>query len=295
MPDASPLLAPEILARLEQLALLSRRAMRGHSQGMRRSTGRGQSIEFADFRAYTPGDDFRRVDWNAYARLERLFVKLFVAEEELTIHLLIDSSRSMDWGDPNKFRYARRLAAALAFIALHGLDRVTLTAFSPQGEQPAPHLPPRRGTGSLPALLAFLESLPLSPRTDLGPRLQRYAAQAHPRGPLLLLSDLFDPTWKEGIHALSRSGYEITLLHILAPQEWEPEIRGEVRLRDVESGASLELSLDEAALRRYRQSLRAWQEEIRTFCQPRQVLYLPVDTRIPLEDLLFTHLEGLLR
>ncbi|RMF45779.1 MAG: DUF58 domain-containing protein [Anaerolineae bacterium] len=288
------LLSPEFLTRLEYLTLVSRQAMAGQSQGLRRSIQRGQSIEFADFRAYTPGDDFRRIDWNAYARLGRLFVKLFIEEEDLTIHLLVDSSRSMDWGDPNKFLYARRLAAALAFVALHGLDRVTLTAFAPQEEHAPPFFPPQRSKDCLPALFTFLENLPISPHTHLGKRLQRYAAQPHPKGPLLLLSDLFDPTWQQGIHALSRRGYEITLLHILAPQEWEPDISGEVRLRDVESGARLEVSMDEATLRRYQHALHAWQGEIRTFCQARQVLYVPVNTGTPLETLLFAHLGDLL-
>ncbi len=290
------LLEETTLRKLERLALLSRRVLAGRLQGERRSPKRGQSIEFADFRPYTRGDDFRRIDWNAYARLERLFVKLFVEEAALTVHLLVDSSRSMDWGEPNKLVYARQVAAALGYVILHGLERVTVTAFGLPG-QPQPRFAPRRGRAAAPALFAFLESLPVSPRSDLGPRLRRYAAQAARPGPLVLLSDLLDPTWQAGLHALARRGFETTVLHILAPQERAPALRGDLKLRDVESGQTLELSLNGDTLQRYRRALTGWQAEIRRFCQARGILYLPVDSDTPLEVLLFAHLaaRGLLR
>src|SRR5512143_1454155 len=118
MPE--PLLSPSFLATLDRLTLVSRRARMGKFKGERRSPRRGGSVEFADFRTYATGDDFRQIDWNAYARLERLFVKLFVAEEDLTVHLWLDASRSMAWGEPQKFHFARRLAAALGYVALVG-------------------------------------------------------------------------------------------------------------------------------------------------------------------------------
>ena len=144
-PSTLPLFDEPFLRKLERLALLSRRAMAGHYQGERRSPKRGQSVEFADFRPYTPGDDFRRIDWNAYARLERFFIKLFVEEEDLTVHLLVDASRSMDWGEPNKLWYAARAAGALGYVALAGLDRVTVTALGKDQEDNRSHFPPRRG------------------------------------------------------------------------------------------------------------------------------------------------------
>src|SRR5512143_15288 len=132
------------LRRLERLALVARHATAGQTQGERRSPKRGQSVEFSDFRPYVAGDDFRRIDWNAYARLEKFFIKLFVEEEDLSVHLLIDTSRSMDWGEPGKLEYAARVAGALASIALAGLDRVTITAVGggralPNGGYFAPH------------------------------------------------------------------------------------------------------------------------------------------------------------
>ena len=145
--QAPPAQAPQrlfdeaFLRRLEQLAILSRQALSGQMQGERRSAKRGQSVEFADFRPYALGDDFRRIDWNAYARLERFFIKLFVSEEDVTVHLLVDVSRSMDWGTPHKLDYALRAAGALGYVALVGLDRVTVTALG--------HPAPQNGAGYL--------------------------------------------------------------------------------------------------------------------------------------------------
>ena len=158
------------LRKLERLAILSRRAMAGQLQGERRSPKRGQSVEFADYRPYTPGDDFRRIDWNAYARLERFFIKLFIEEEDLTVHLLVDTSRSMDWGQPNKLWYAVRAAGALGYVALVGLDRVTVTAFGGSENGYVNYLSPRRGKGQALALFSFLGALtahePAAPETD---------------------------------------------------------------------------------------------------------------------------------
>jgi uncharacterized protein (DUF58 family) len=116
-PSQSMLFDEAFLRKLERIAILSKRAAAGQLQGERRSSKRGQSVEFADFRPYSSGDDFRRIDWNAYARLERFFIKLFIEEEDLTVHLLVDTSKSMDWGNPNKLEYAIRSAGALGYIA----------------------------------------------------------------------------------------------------------------------------------------------------------------------------------
>jgi uncharacterized protein (DUF58 family) len=295
------------LRKLERLAILSRRAMAGQLQGERRSLKRGQSVEFADFRPYAPGDDFRRIDWNAYARLERFFLKLFVEEEDLTVHLLVDTSRSMDWGEPNKLWYAARAAGALGYVALAGLDRVTVTAFgggNTPGGNPG-YFAPRRGKGQATALFAFLQGLAAGGRTSLAPHLAAYAAAATQPGPLLLFSDLLDDGWSEGLRTLASRGFEVTVLHILAPEEVDPGRAGwlgdgqsgDFKLRDVETGVELEITADYELLQRYRQNLAAWQEELRRFCNARAMHYVPVDTSIPLEELLFAWLRqrGVLR
>jgi uncharacterized protein (DUF58 family) len=306
------------LRRIERLAILSRRAMAGQLQGERRSPKRGQSVEFADYRPYTPGDDFRRIDWNAYARLERFFIKLFVEEEDLTVHLLVDTSRSMDWGQPNKLWYAVRAAGALGYVALAGLDRVTVTALGASTNQQISkatnqqvvddsmvYFPPRRGKGQVLALFSFLQSLTSGGRTQLSPRLRAYASAVTQPGPLLLLSDLLDDGWAEGLRALASRGFEISVLHILAPDEVNPETSewlsdgptGDFKLLDVETGAEVEITADYDLLGRYRDGLAAWREELRRFCGARGIHYVPVETSLPFEELLFAWLRqrGVLR
>ena len=285
------------LRKLDRLAILSRRAMAGQLQGERRSPKRGQSVEFADFRPYTHGDDFRRIDWNAYARLERFFIKLFVEEEDLTVHLLVDTSRSMDWGEPNKLWYAARAAGALGYIALANLDRVTVTGFGEPGANGNQKFPARRGKQQAMNLFAFLQTLLAGGRTDLGPRLRLYAATALNPGPLLLFSDLLDDGWRDGLTALAARGFDVTVLHILSPEEVNPVIDGDLRLVDVETGADLEITADYDLLQRYQQGLEAWQAELRSYCGARNMNYVPLATSISFDELLFNVLRqrGLLR
>ena len=298
------------LRKLERLALLSRRAMAGQLQGERRSPKRGQSVEFADFRPYAPGDDFRRIDWNAYARLERFFIKLFVEEEDLTVHLLVDASRSMDWGEPNKLWYAARAAAALGYVALSGLDRVTVTALGEGRAGQDAYFPPRRGKQQAMALFAFLQALaqPPAPAPSVRPpvhpsrlpaHLRAYAAAALSPGPLLLFSDLMDEGWAGGLNALAARGFEVTVLHLLSPDEVDPEASAwlgaapsrDFRLLDIETGGAVEVTADFEMLQRYRQGLADWQAELRRFCGARGMHYVPVETSIPFEELLFALLR----
>lgn len=279
------------LRKLERLAILSRRAMAGQMQGERRSKKRGQSVEFADFRPYAPGDDFRRIDWNAYARLERFFLKLFVEEEDLTIHLLVDTSRSMDWGEPNKLWYALRAAAALGYVALSGLDRVTVTALGNGGGSGLGYFPPRRGKQQAAALFAFLQGLAAGSHTPLGPRLRAYAGEVPQPGPLLLLSDLMDDGWADGLRALAARRFEVSVLHLLAPDEVAPALSGDLKLIDVETGSEVEITADYDLLQRYKDGLAAWRGELRRFCGARGMHYVPVETSLPFEELLFAVLR----
>jgi uncharacterized protein (DUF58 family) len=293
--DDGPLFDEAFLRKLERLALLSRRAMAGQLQGERRSPKRGQSVEFADYRPYAPGDDFRRIDWNAYARLERFFIKLFVEEEDLTVYLLVDSSRSMDWGVPSKLWYAARAAGAVGYIALAGLDRVTVHVLG--ANQGNGVLPARRGRQQAMALFSFLQSLRGEGQAVLGPRLRALAAAALRPGPLLLISDLFDDGWAEGLGALAARGFEVTVLQVLAREEVDPTLSGDLRLIDVEDGTEVEVTADYALLQRYREGLTAWQDEVRRFCTAREMRYVPVVTDVPFEELLFAVLRtgGLLK
>ena len=283
----TPLFDESFLRKLDRLAILSRRALAGQLQGERRSPKRGQSVEFADFRPYAPGDDFRRIDWNAYARLERFFIKLFVEEEDLTVHLLLDASRSMDWGEPNKLQYAVRVAGALGYIALAGLDRVTVTALGTTDAQ----LSPRRGKQQAWTLFNFLQRVNAVGAVDLAAALRTYAASARRPGPLLLLSDLMDDGWAAGLNALAAQGFEVTVLHLLAPQEVNPPLAGDLKLLDAETAATVEITADFDLLERYRQNLHDWQAEVARFCSARAMHYIPVETSIPFEQLLFAILR----
>lgn len=290
---AEPLFESSFLRKLDRLALLTRRAMAGEMQGERRSPKRGASVEFADFRPYAAGDDIRQIDWNLYARAERFFLKLFVAEEELTVHLLLDTSASMDWGDPNKFTYARRLVAAFGYIVLSSLDRVTVSAFGAGGGQ----LPGVRGKrGALP-LFAFLQKLSAGGSSDLYSACRRYVQTARNAGPLLLCSDLLDPNWQDALRALSSRSFEITVLHVLAPQEITPDFDGDFRLLDAEGGQAIDVTADLDLLRRYQENLASWRAEVENFCNGRGITYLFADTSLPVEEFVLTNMRrrGVLR
>ncbi len=318
----SPLFDESFLYKLERLSVMSRRAMAGQLQGERRSPKRGQSVEFADFRPYSPGDDFRRIDWNAYARLERYFLKLFVEEEDLTVHLLVDASPSMHWGSPNKLAYALRVVGALGYIAMAGLDRVTVSILgktSPAGIGAIEHqsaipsyFSPHRGKASAQALFDFLQThLPADPPSSLpstkpsaspATQIQSYAARATAPGPLILISDLFEttlpshqdsnhPTFQSALNALASKGFEITVLQTLSADELRPEFSGDLKLLDSEGGAEVEITADYDLLQRYTNGLEAWQHELRSFCLARGVHYVPLETTLPLEELLFAWLR----
>lgn len=283
-----PLFDSAFLRKLDRLALLTRRAMAGDMQGERRSPRRGSSVEFADFRPYTRGDDIRQIDWNLYARMERFFLKLMVAEEELTIHLLIDNSASMDWGEPNKLLYARRAAGAFGYVALSSLDRVTVTALAAGKAQQLPSVRGKRG--ALP-LFDFLQKLPAGASGSLLATARRYVQTARNVGPLLLCSDLMDPEWHEALRALTARPFEITIMHILAPQELRPDLDGDFRLLDAEGGAPIEITADLEVLRQYDQTLRAWRAEIESFCSGRGINYIFVDTAVPVEEFVLSNLR----
>mgnify|MGYP001164649739 FL=1 len=301
MATSEPLLESAFLRKLDRLSVVTRRAMAGDIQGERRSPRRGASVEFADFRPYAIGDDIRQIDWNLYARMERFFLKLFVAEEELSVHMLVDTSASMDWGTPNKLRYAKQLAAAFGYIALTNLDRVSVTAFAAgggaAGSPSAPTLPGVRGKRGAVPLFTFLQRLPAGQAGDLAKSCRRFVQTARTPGPLLLCSDLLDEGWRDALSALTSRPFEITVMHILAPQELDPELDGDFRLIDAEGGPEVEISADLDLLRRYREHLAEWRAEIESFCNGRGISYLPVDTSVPVEEFVLGRMRrrGVLR
>ena len=272
------------LRRLEQLELASRRLTAGRMKGERRSVRRGQSVEFADYRTYAAGDDLRQLDWNAYARLERLFVKLFVEEEDVTVHVLVDASRSMDHGTPNKLDAARRAAAALAYLGLASMDRVSVAFL---GDGAATELRPIRGKARAADLFAFLSEPRRERLTGLAAAARSYAGRMHGSGPLILVSDLMDAGYLDALRALAATRSPLSVLHLLAPDETDPDMPPDARLIDNETGQAVQVSGDDDLVERYRTRLADWQNEISTFVARRGGAYVPVTSDIDLTDLLF--------
>jgi len=279
----------EFLRKLESLELLAKKIFRGLLRGEHRAPRRGIGLEFSDFRRYQPGDDFRYIDWNIYSRLDRLFLKLYTAEEDITLHLLLDTSASMGFGDPVKFDYARRVAAALAYIGMHNLDRVGLTAFT--GGLGAT-LPPLKAKHHLPALLSFLVGLPCAEVTDFGLALREFALSNRRPGLVVLISDLLGGAeLKEGLRALRSQRHDVVVVQLLAEDEIEPPLAGALRLVDAEEGREMRVTVDAELRELYRGRLDAFLEDLEGYCLRSKIEYLRASTAIPFEDLVLKYLR----
>ena len=286
------LLSSDFLAQLERFALISRRAFRGRVKGERKSPRKGSSVEFSDYRAYGVGDDIRYVDWNIYGRLDRLYLKLFVDEEDLCLHLLLDASASMEFGSPTKLRYGAQIAAALAFVGLVNLERVGVGIVR---ERMAEGWSPARGRGQVLPLMEFLGRLEPAGRTSLNDGLAQYALRSREAGVAIVISDLLDPSgYERGFKALLERRFDVHVIHVLAPEEMNPAFAGDLRLVDAETGELRDLTLDGEALRTYRQRLRDFLDRAEQFCLHREISYYRVVTDTPVEEFVLRQLKGLL-
>lgn len=311
------------LRKLETLAIFSRKAFAGRLRGEQRSKRHGASVEFADFRPYSQGDDFRRIDWNAYARFENLFLKLFTEEEDLFLYLLIDSSTSMNFGQPaTKFDLARRIAAAMAYIALANLDRVALAALAqPEaggsgeaalvlatilsedesgggadgGQAPAgaasramqDHLAFVRGKGSIFSVFDFLRQLRPAGQTDLARSVRDFLLhQRHP-GVVVLVSDFLSPSgYEEPLRQLVFARHQPMVIHLLAREELEPDLSGDFRLVDSETGRPVDISTTQRMLEAYRKRVGTFVGGIEQFCKSRDIAYLRSTSDVEFEELI---------
>lgn len=294
-----------LMARLDQLDVVSRRIFNGRVQGERRSKRRGQSVEFADFRPYVAGDDLRFVDWNIYGRLDRLFLKIFLEEEDLSLIIAIDASASMNWGDPSKFEFARRLAMALGYIGLVNQNRVSFASFGGLGEEGAPaglqrlsNIRGRRRTHEAGRWLLGLE--PGGPG-DFTDAMRSIALSRQGRGVMIVLSDfLHKEGYETGLRYVAGRGYDVFAMQVLAPQEIDPlkhGMRGDLRLVDLEDEDEAEVTVNAAVLKGYRDRLDAWCGGLRDFCIRRSIMHSVVDTATDMDTLLLDYLRrrGLLR
>jgi uncharacterized protein (DUF58 family) len=282
------LLEPEFLRKLEQLSLVAKRSFSGQLKGEKRSTKRGTSVEFADYRDYSAGDDLRRVDWNTYARLERLFLKLFLEEEDLHVYLLVDGSRSMGFGTPSKLEYARRVAAALGYVGLTSYDRVGATVFA---ERLRATLPPVRGRGQIFPFFRFLERAQPEGITTFGASLREYALRTRRPGVAVVISDFFGPDVEAGLKALLYRKFQMTLVHVLDPGELSPPFLGDLKLIDSETGESREITVSPSLLREYQRTVEAFCGNLQGFCRRYGVDYIRATTATPFEDLILKYLR----
>ncbi len=308
------LLTPDLLRRLEQFQLLAQRRAKSSAKGERRSRARGQSVEFADYRNYVAGDDFRYLDWNLYGRLERLFLKLYEEERELPVRIFLDASESMTFGEPRKFDFARQVAAAIGYVALCGFDRVSVFPF-PNANQGAqnPEQPetsnsePRISTAELAARAGLrsvrgkksamqffqnLSTLNAGGPANFNEALRRGAVEARVAGVAVVLSDFLDPAgYESGLMALVTRGFQVDAVQILAPDELAPATYGDMRLVDSESGALQEVTFGRFRLKSYQQTVQNYVQRLREFCTTRGANFFMASSDTDLEDLLLKRLR----
>jgi uncharacterized protein (DUF58 family) len=269
--------------KLEMLALVSRRVFAGRLRAERRTKKKGSGVEFADHRDYVEGDDFRSVDWNVYQRFGKLLVRLYEEEEDLSIYFLIDCSASMGFGGGKKFDQARRIVAALAYVGLANLDRVTLVAVT---DSMVTRMPTTRGKGRIFKAFRFLEGLSTGGVTDLGEALKAFGAQHKRRGLAVLVSDLYDPAgFESGINALRFNGFEPFVVHVVDKREAAPSLKGDVLVYDCETGDEREVTVTADLLERLGQAFSDYREQIERFCVQKQVPHLTADIDVPFDEL----------
>jgi uncharacterized protein (DUF58 family) len=288
--------------KLSQLMLVGNKVRAGAMKGDRRSSKKGTSIEFADYRNYAPGDDLRRLDWNIYARTERPYIKLLEDEEDLAVHVLLDTSDSMDWPgenaegftlpeECNKLLYGKRLAAGLAFISLSTNDRLTLATITGEGSD---QFGPVRGRGKTVPMMRYTTAVEAGGITDLNATLRAYALRARRPGLCFIITDMFSPSgYIDGLNMLLSKGYEVALVHLLSPDEVTPPQVGDLRLVDVETGLAQEVSMDAGMRNLYAKRVQAWRDDIRDQCTRRGVHYLPLVTDYNWEKVILYDLRRL--
>lgn len=287
------LLSPALLAKLERMELVSRKIFRGRMKGERRSSRKGQSVEFADFRNYVAGDDLRLIDWNLYARLDQLFLKLFLEEEDLHLHVLLDASESMSFGTPTKLHVAKQVGAALGYIGMCRGDRVRVAALGPPGAR-APVL---RGRSSLWQMLAYLDGLDSGHNVSLHDGVRDFALRAG-TGVVVLITDLMDKGgFESALRMLVGRRMDVVVVQLMSAEELEPPLRGDLRLIDAEDDDFAEITLNDDALRKYRHTVSSFIAEVRQFCSRRRIVYLLARNDTPVEQLVTNYMRsrGVLR
>ncbi len=294
------LITSDLMVKLDQLDVMSRKIFAGKLQGERRSKKRGQSVEFADFRRYVAGDDLRFIDWNVYARLDKLFLKIFLEEEDLSLQVVIDTSASMDYGRPSKLVFAQRLAMALGYIGLVNHNRVTLTAFGHGGV--VSRLANLRGRRRTQEMGQWILDLPAGGESRFNDAMRAVALARQGKGVMIVISDfLLKSGYEKGLRYLLGGGYDTFVLQLLSREELEPDtaggLGGDLKLTDIEDDDVAEVTISSALIKRYKENLAAYCEALRTFCAQRSMMHLLVRADADLDELILETLRrrGLLK
>lgn len=289
------LLDPEFIKRLQRIQILTKKTFSGRMKGERRSKKKGVSIEFADHRRYVKGDDIRFVDWNIYSRLDKLFIKLFHEEEDLYFYVLLDASESMNFGDPTKLLFAKRIAAALGYIALSNLDKLAVGAFSSDMNH---FLTPIRGKHNTLKLLNFLGGIEPEGLTRLETSFRTFSLQNSMKGIVVLISDFLDPEgFEKSINLFVHRNFEIYVIHVLSEEELNPELIGHLELVDSELEMKTLVSVNRDLIKKYQENLNRFCASLRQYCVKRNITYVRMNNTSSVEELVLNYLKyrGLLK
>ena len=284
MNDTQSAFDSEFLKKLEYLYIVSKKIFAGRIKAERRSTRRGVSVEFADYRNYTPGDDFRYIDWNAFARLDELLLKLYEEREDLHIYILVDASQSMTYGELPKLIYAKRVAAALAYIGLSNLDRIGITAFNTTDMH---RLPTERGKGKIFTVLNFLDQINGTGETDMEHAFRNFVHMTKRRGLVVVISDLFDPKgFTAGLNMLKFQKHDLFVIHIIDEKEAEPNLLGDYHLVDIETDQLRPVTINENHIKRYKALFNKYCDDLDRYCTQREISLVRTMTKAPFEELI---------
>lgn len=271
----------EFLKKLEFLYVVAKKVFVGRMRAERRSRKTGSGVEFADHRNYAAGDDLRYLDWSVYGRLDKLLLRMFEEEEDLHIYLLVDASASMRAN--GKLDYAERIAAALAYIGLAKLDRVSIVPF---GGGARDRLPASRGKAQIFKVFQFLSALHADGPTELSHALESFVHQTKRRGLAIVISDFYDPAgYEEGLNLLRYHRFEPTVLQVWSEAEARPRLRGDLELVDVESGDTREVTVTERQLAAFARAHADYCARLESFCAARGIAYYRADVAVPFEEL----------
>src|SRR5687767_14422420 len=288
-PKNEMLLDSSFMARLDQLDVMSRKLLAGKLKGERRSKRRGQSVEFADYRNYTVGDDLRFIDWNIYARLDKLFLKLFLEEEDLSLYVLVDVSKSCDYGEPHKALYMKRVAAALGYIGLVNYNRVTIAAMS---DGIVAETGAMRGRRRVAQMIDFVSKLEPIGASHLSEACKRFALAHRQKGVCVVISDFFDKGgYENGLRYVASGKYDLFCVQALSPQEIEPDLQGDLKLKDMEDDDLAEVSITQPLIKQYKANLNAYCLALKDYVTRRGGTYLFTSTAVPFDTLVLNYLR----